>query len=130
MVLRLAHAAGNVAVGDRLVTRIIGDEMGRVRVLDGAAVGEVEFAGFRIREIVRCEGGRGDGESHGRDGGEGEFLEHDVASLFSSSQYLQSDLFINRFEWLQKNTPSDNGEGIPRTGPRRGDSTILAPHYI
>lgn len=88
---RLAHAAGNVAVGDRLVTRIVGDEMGRVGVLDGAAVGEVEFAGFRIREIVRCEGGRGDGESHGRDGGEGEFLEHDVASLFSSSQYLYGE---------------------------------------
>lgn len=55
--------------------------MWRVGVLDGAAVGEVEFAGFRVCEIVRGERGRGDGESHSGDGGECEFLEHGVFLL-------------------------------------------------
>lgn len=44
-------------------------------MFDRAAVGEVEFAGFRVGEIVRGEGGRGDGKRHGRHDGEGELLE-------------------------------------------------------
>ena len=55
--------------------------MGRVGVLDGAAVGEVEFAGFRVRKVVRGERGRGDGESHSCDGGKCEFLEHGLVLL-------------------------------------------------
>lgn len=80
-VLWLAYAARLIAVGDRFVARIVGNEVWRVRVLDGAAVGEVELARLCICEIVRGERGRGDGESHSCDGGKCEFLEHGVFLL-------------------------------------------------
>ena len=54
--LRLADAAGLIAVRDSLITRVVGNEVRRVGVLDRAAVCIMELAGLRVCKIVRGEG--------------------------------------------------------------------------
>lgn len=80
LISRITYAARDISFGDGFITGVDGDKI--FRMLDGTAVGIVEFHGTGIAQVVGGKGCADWGQYADHSQGQGKFLHHRIHPFF------------------------------------------------